>query len=95
MVPNGSVVFSSKIAFNLCTELVLILLDRALLWADLVPSLLVDRSHAVVGSVNRTTLVLCYMDWAFLSADLVPTLFLNRSNAVVVVVFASMVTLGG
>jgi hypothetical protein len=58
MDPNGSVVFSSKIDFNVRTGLVLCPLDRALLRADLVPNLAVNRSHAVVGSVNRTDLVL-------------------------------------
>ena len=91
MVPNGSVVFSSKIGFNVRTELVLNPLDRALLRADLVPNLAVNRSHAVVGSVNRTDLVLTGLDRAFLSADLVSNLFLTRSNAVVV----GITTLGG
>ena len=94
MVPNGSVVFSSKIGFNLGTDLVLNSLDRALLRADLVPNLAVNRSHAVVGSVNRTDLVFMLLDRAFLSADLVSNLFLNRSNTVVVVVVTGMVTLG-
>ena len=58
VVPTGIVVFSSRIGFNLRTELVLNPLDRALLRADLVPNLAVNRSHAVVGSVNRTDLVL-------------------------------------
>ena len=97
MVPNGSVVFSSKIGFNgfnLRTELVLNPLDRALLRADLVPNLAVNRSHAVVGSVNRTDLVLNGLDRAFLSADLVSNLFFTRSIAVVVVV-VGVTTLGG
>jgi hypothetical protein len=91
MVPTGIVVFSSKIGFNVRTELVLNPLGRALLRADLVPNLAVNRSHAVVGSVNRTDLGLCWQGRAFLSADLVPNLFLNRSTVVVV---AGMVTLG-
>jgi hypothetical protein len=50
--------FSSKIGCNR-TDLVLNVLDRALLRADLVPNLVLNRSHAVVGSVNCTDLVLC------------------------------------
>jgi hypothetical protein len=92
MVPNGCVVFSSKIGFNLRTDLVLTPLDRALLRTDLVPSLAVSRSHAVVGSVNRTDLVLCCLDRAFWSADLVANLVSAQSNAVGVV---GMATLGG
>ena len=95
MDPNGCVVFSSKIDFNIRTELVLNPLDRALLRSDLVPNLAVNRSHAVVGSVNRTDLVLNGLDRAFLSADLVSNLFSTRSNAVVVVVVVGITTLGG
>ena len=95
MVPNGCVSFSSKIGFNLRTELVLLSLERAILRVDLVPNLAVNRSHAVVGSVNRTDLVFISLDRAFLSADLVPNLFLNRSNAVDVVVSVGITTLGG
>jgi hypothetical protein len=65
MVPTGCVVCSSKIGFNIRTDLVPNPLDRALLRADLVPNLAVNRSHAVVGSVNRTDLVPNPLDRAF------------------------------
>ena len=56
MVSNGIVVFSSKIGFNIRTELVLLLLDRAILRTVLAANLFLNRSNAVVVAVGITTL---------------------------------------
>jgi hypothetical protein len=56
VVPTGIVVLSSKIGFNIRTELVLLSLDRAILRIVLVANLFLNRSNAVVVVGGGTTL---------------------------------------